>query len=128
MNYLDIFGWIVIVISGGMAIFQILLAMGAPLGNLAWGGFYKKLPMKLRISSFFSAIIFLLIIITVAEKLNLLYSFNSPKIIQYLLWFFFILFSLSTIANIFSQSKMEKRIMLPIAIILALSFLMIILL
>lgn len=128
MNYLNIFGWIVIVISAGMAIFQILLASGVPLGDLAWGGFYKKLPLKLRIGSFLSALLFILAILVVGERIVLFSIMNSPGTLKYFIWFFFILFSLSTVANIMSKSKMEKRIMLPIAVILAFSFLMLIVL
>ena len=30
----------------GMTVFQLLLALGAPIGHMAWGGKYKKLPFS----------------------------------------------------------------------------------
>jgi len=37
-----------------MICFQVLLALGFPLGQSAWGGKHKKLPPSLRVASPFS--------------------------------------------------------------------------
>ena len=52
----------------GLLCFQILLALGFPLGKAAWGGKYKKLPPGFRIASLFSAGIMVFASIFVLEK------------------------------------------------------------
>ena len=41
-----------------LAIFQILLIFGAPLGRFAWGGAHTVLPVNLRVGSFVSIILY----------------------------------------------------------------------
>ena len=35
----------------GVAVFQVALAVGAPLGRAAWGGAHERLPRNLRVAS-----------------------------------------------------------------------------
>lgn len=110
--------WLAVFIFACMAIFQLLLAFSAPYGNLAWGGKYKKLPINLRIGSFLSALLFIIATISLLEKATIVKIINQPIITDILVWFFVVLFGLSTFGNIVSKSKMEKRIMTPIALTL----------
>ena len=48
--------------------FQILLILGKPLGEYAWGGKYKVLPTKLRVSSVISSIIYILCALIILEN------------------------------------------------------------
>ena len=96
-------------------VFQLALALGAPLGFAAWGGKYKVLPAKLRIGSFISALIFATAILIVLENEGLSSFLNKPAIISGFLFGFTTLFFLSAIANFASESKWEKRLMLPLA-------------
>jgi len=41
-----------------LAAFQLSLALGAPLGHLAWGGAQERLPSGLRIVNAFAAVVF----------------------------------------------------------------------
>ncbi len=111
----EVAAWITVFIFSGLALFQLLLALGAPFGNLAWGGKYRILPIGLRIGSLISVIIFIIAGISVTEKAGIINILNQPDVITILLWFFVVLFGLSTIGNIMSKSKWEKRIMTPIA-------------
>lgn len=38
-----------------LTVFQILLALGLPLGRAAWGGYHETLPAVLRVGSLVSA-------------------------------------------------------------------------
>ena len=38
-------------ILGVLAVFQLALALGAPIGHFAWGGAHRVLPARLRIDS-----------------------------------------------------------------------------
>jgi len=48
------------VLLGALAVLQIALAAGAPLGHLAWGGKYRVLPRGLRIASAVSVLVYAL--------------------------------------------------------------------
>ena len=41
-----------------LAVFQLALALGAPLGHFAWGGAHRVLPRRLRIGSLVSIVIY----------------------------------------------------------------------
>lgn len=109
--------WIGLLLSSLLGIFQLLLALGYPLGKYAWGGEHKILPKSLRIGSFFSMMIFaftvflLLMYLTGQHWLPEAYPVLG------------IMFLISSLANFNSKSTPEKRIMTPIAILLYLCFL-----
>ena len=123
MDLVSISSWAILIISILMMIFQLLLAFGLPLGKYAWGGYHTVLPKNLRIGSFVSAIIFFVAILISLHYLSLITFLEGYAVLDIVLWFYFVLFALSTFANIMSKSKMEKRIMIPVALILAISFL-----
>ncbi len=62
----------------GLAVFQLLLAMGLPLGGAAWGGKYIRLPNKLRIASLISMGVLVLASLIVLEKSGWIKILNSP--------------------------------------------------
>ena len=100
--------------------FQTLLALGAPLGHLAWGGQHKnkKLPIKLRIASLFSIGIAVLGGITVLESARWTNIIESTKVTEVMLWLFVCLWALSTLGNAMSRSKPERYTGTPVAFLL----------
>ena len=109
--------WIGLLLSSLLGIFQLLLALGYPLGKYAWGGEHEVLPKNLRIGSFFSMMIFAFTVF-----LLLMYLIGQhwlPEAYPVL----GIIFLISSFANFNSKSTPEKRIMTPIAILLYLCFL-----
>ncbi len=104
----------------GMMCFQLLLALGFPLGQVAWGGKYKILPPGFRIASLFSAVIFVFASIIVLEKAEVFSVFNSPTVVTYGVWIFTAFLGLNTISNFISRSKLEKCIMTPVSLTLGL--------
>lgn len=104
----------------GIMCFQILLALGFPFGQAAWGGKYKKLPPGSRIASLFSAGIMAFASIFVLEKANVFSVLHSPKVVTFGIWILAVFLGLNTIGNFVSRSKWEKRIMTPVSLILSL--------
>src|SRR5438477_11265241 len=51
-----------------LATFQLLLALGAPLGHAAWGGAQERLPSGLRIASAFAAVVFVVAALVVLGR------------------------------------------------------------
>jgi hypothetical protein len=101
----------------GFAIFQFLLALGFPYGKLAWGGFYEKLPVSLRIGSGVAILIYGYGTIVLLESAQIIQFLKNPELVEYSVWIFTALFALSTIGNLQSKSELEKRIMTPIGIL-----------
>lgn len=115
MDNIKIAAFLIVLISALMIIFQITLALGAPFGNFAWGGKYKKLPRNLRVGSFVSSILFLIVAVFSLEKAKIINFIGSELIVSITIWIYVLVFGLSTLANLLSKSKLEKRIMTPVA-------------
>jgi len=120
MNVLPMAAWVAAVELVGLACFQVLLALGVPLGHLAWGGAYTRLPAALRVASLASSVICALGAILVLERTGVIIVFDRPGAVRFIVWVLTILFGLSTIGNLTSKSKWEKRVMTPVAATLAL--------
>ncbi len=111
-----------IIVLTGLAGFHLLLALGFPLGTASWGGKQRILPPGLRVASFASTGVIIFAILIVLEKSGLISILDSPVFIDYSTWALCALFGLSTIGNMASISRMEKKIMIPVASILFLAF------
>lgn len=96
------------IMMGGVALFQLLLALGFPYGHIAWGGQHKGvLPTSLRIGSAIAALLFIFSILVVLSKVNILNIF--PEVFEkYYMWFITTYFVLGTIMNAISRSKVER--------------------
>lgn len=113
------------VVLAVLAVFQVLLIFGAPLGQYAWGGSHVVLPTKLRIGSIVSIILyflFTLIILSSAEILNISIDKDALNIG---IWVLTAYFTIGIFMNGISRSKRERAVMTPSALILALACLFI---
>ena len=99
--------------------FQILLALGFPYGQAAWGGKYTILPPRLRIASLFSAGIFVVASLFILERADIISVFNNSTIVKIVVWFIVAFLGLNTLSNLVSRSALEKRIMTPVSLTLA---------
>ena len=117
----------IIAFSGAILLFSIsvlylLLALGKPLGYLAWGGNHlQKLPKELRIQSAVS-IPGQLFAIFVLLKLGIVFTNQGGIFILVFGYVFMIFFLINTVLNVLSKSNYEKYIMTPIALWIALCF------
>jgi hypothetical protein len=119
-----IFAIIALVIFVILAIFQIALVFGAPLGKFAWGGQHNKLPIKFRVGSIFSIAIYACLSIFVLTRVGWInFGFNQ-NVISVCLWIAFAYFVLGILMNAISRSKPERAVMTPVSAALALCFLM----
>ncbi|MDQ0227378.1 hypothetical protein [Metabacillus niabensis] len=107
---------IVAIIFLSIAVFQVLLSLGYPLGEFAMGGYFKVLPKKLRMISAVNAIILLLMafVFLVDSKVIIAYTFLPTNI---LVWAITIFLGVNSIANLMSQSKKERLVMTPLSTI-----------
>jgi len=110
---------IAIVLFTGMSIFQLLLVLGLPLGRLAYGGKYEKLPSKMKITSLIGIVIFIFASLSVLERAEIITIFNNLMFVTVFVWIIAVYLAFNTLMNVISKSKWEKLIMTPISLTLA---------
>lgn len=111
------------VLLGLLAVFQLALAFGAPLGRFAWGGQHRVLPARLRIGSAVSILIYALIDVIAWDRVGAVDVFPAP-FSEIAMWVIFGYFTLGILMNAVSRSKPERYMMVPVSVALSvLSFL-----
>jgi len=101
-----------------MAIFQIFLAMGFPLGRAAFGGTHAVLPARLRAASMTSALLFVAAFYVVLARGGLFGVGSESMPVRITIWVFAAIFALSTVANVASRSRWERFLMAPVGLVL----------
>lgn len=89
----------------------------------AWGGKYTELPQRLRVSSAFSALMFVFAIALVFIKSLAWRSGLSVNLAAWGLLAFTVIFLLSSLANFASRSKWERYLNAPTSLLLSALFL-----
>ena len=111
------------VILALLAVFQLALALGAPLGRFAWGGQHRVLPARLRVGSALSIVIYGLIDIIAWDRVGAIDVFPEP-FTEIAMWVIFAYFVIGVAMNAISRSRPERYTMVPVSLVLAaLSFL-----
>ncbi|MGN7386363.1 hypothetical protein [Sporosarcina sp. SAFN-015] len=107
---------VVAIMFVAIAVFQVLLSLGFPIGEFAMGGYHKVLPIRLRIVSAVNALILLFMGFVFLQHTNVLqgFIFLSTDI---LVWVITIFLCLNTIANLLSRSRKERLVMTPLSCI-----------
>jgi hypothetical protein len=107
---LKIAAGVAVILLAVIIVFQMALALGAPLGKAAWGGRHEGvLPRRLRIASGVAAlVIYPLIVVAVLGSAGLVDGDFLPGNRRELMWVFVVLFTLGGIANFVSRSTIER--------------------
>jgi hypothetical protein len=105
------------VLLAGLAVFQVLLAAGRPLGRFAWGGQNEVLPAGLRVGSVVSICLyafFAVLLLTAAGVLT-----GLPEgFVRVSVWVLTAYFGLGVVMNAASRSRPERLVMTPVALVL----------
>ena len=107
-----------VVILSLLAVFQLALAVGAPLGHFAWGGQHRVLPGRLRIGSLVSIVIYAIIAVLALDRVGLIDV--VPDVVSTVgMWVVFAYFVIGIPLNAISRSKPERYVMTPVVTVLA---------
>ncbi len=110
----------------GMICFQTLLALGFPIGFLAWGGRYVVLPPELRVASLIAVFIFIIASILVLARADIIIIIDKPKFLKYCVLILAFYFTFNVLMNLLSASLWEMLIMVPVTIAISiLSFIVV---
>jgi hypothetical protein len=109
-------------VLGGLAVFQALLVLGAPLGRFAWGGQHRVLPVRLRVGSVISLVVYGVLAGIVLARAGLLETGFSEGLLRVAAWIAAAYFFLGIWLNLASRSKPERTVMSPAAAVLCALF------
>ena len=102
-----------------LAVFQVLLIAGAPLGEYAWGGQHRVLPRRLRIGSVVSVVLYGIFAVVALAKAGVLELFPGTPVIDVAMWVLAGYLVLGVPLNAISRSRKERFLMAPTALVLA---------
>jgi hypothetical protein len=102
----------------GLAVFQVLLIAGAPLGRFAWGGRTTVLPTGLRIGSAVAITLYAVFALVVLQSGGV--SRVLPGgLVGVAIWVLTAYFAVGVAVNAASRSRPERLVMTPVALALA---------
>lgn len=103
---------------GLLAVFQVLLIVGFPLGRFAWGGHNEVLPARLRLGSALSVLIYAAFAAVALDRSGLISLLPAPADVV-AMWIVAAYLLLSVLPNLASKSRDERRLMAPTSLVLA---------
>jgi hypothetical protein len=122
MDLFVIAGWVQIGALAVVALFQLALVLGAPMGEYAFGGQHSgKLPTRFRIGSLVSIGLYLGIAGHVAAQLGLVQKQLPDGLNTAANWAIVGLMLVSLVMNGISRSKKERDLWVPVALLLVAS-------
>ena len=107
------------VLMVALAIFQLALIAGVPIGQLAWGGQDRVLPARKRVGSVTSIVLYALFSIVVLQRAGLVAIIPIQGIVDIGIWVLVAYFALGIVMNALSRSKPERWTMAPLSLLLA---------
>ena len=124
MTAATVAAWIVVAVLTGLAVLQVLVAAGRPLGRFVWGGQYEVLPTRLRIGSLVSVLIYAVIAVIVLDRAGVL-DVVPDGVAVVGTWVITAYFTLGILVNAASRSPSERAVMTPVCLVLAVSSLVV---
>jgi len=106
---------VAVVLLVALAVFQVALAAGAPLGHLAWGGQYRVLPSRLRVGSAVSTGLYAVFAVVIWAAAS-----RSSAVAEVGIWVLTAFFGIGVLMNAISRSRPERLLMTPVVLVLAL--------
>ncbi len=109
---------VALVLLSALAVLQVLVASGLPLGRLVWGGTHRVLPHRLRIASAASVVLYAAFAALLLSRAGVLLGGGGVVVIV-LTWVLFAYFAAGVILNALSRSPAERATMAPTCAVLA---------
>ena len=105
-------------LMAALALFQLTLVLGAPLGHFAWGGQHRVLPGGLRIGSLVAIPLYALFSTTLLMRAGLVPAWPDARWLSPAAWGVVAYMGLGVVVNAISRSLPERLTMTPLVAIL----------
>lgn len=106
------------VVTAGVVLFQIALALGAPWGAYAMGGaFPGRYPPRMRAAAIGQAALLALVAVVVLSKAGIVVP-SVSEALPSLIWLAVAFSAVSLVLNAITPSAGERRIWVPVALVL----------
>ncbi|UZN03419.1 hypothetical protein [Cellulomonas sp. S1-8] len=109
---------VALVLLGALAVLQVLLAAGAPLGRYVWGGGHDVLPRGLRIASAASVLLYAGFALLLLDRAGLT-DVLPDTVARVGTWVLLGYLVLGAPTNALSRSRREALVMTPTCLVLA---------
>ena len=106
-----------VALLAALAVFQVALVCGAPLGRFAWGGQHVVLPPRLRVGSAVAVVLHLLFALLLLQGAGAV-SVLPEGVADVGLWVLTGYLALGVALNAVSRSRPERVVMTPVALAL----------
>jgi hypothetical protein len=104
--------------SIAVIVFQVALAAGAPWGELAMGGRYPgRFPPAMRVAAVVQAVVLALLAVVVLDAAGAV-SLGWTEAVPWLVWLPVVFSALSVLVNAISPSPRERRLWVPVGLVL----------
>lgn len=101
-----------------IAVFQVALALGAPLGRAAWGGTQTQLPTPLRVASAVAIVVWVVAALVVLARAGIDASPIPEPAARWATWIVVGLVGVGAFVNFASRSRWERFLWGPMSTIL----------
>jgi hypothetical protein len=102
-----------------IAVFQVAIAAGAPLGRAAWGGTHVRLPPRLRAASAVAAVFWVLAALVALARARFEASPIPFTVARWVIWILVVVMPIGALMNAASRSPWERFLWAPVALVLA---------
>ncbi len=106
-----------VALLAALAVFQVALICGAPLGRFAWGGQHVVLPPRLRVGSVVSVVLYALFAVLILQGAGAV-DLLPEGLAGVGLWVLTGYLALGVALNAISRSRPERLVMTPVALAL----------
>jgi hypothetical protein len=109
------------VVTAGVILFQLALALGAPWGEYTLGGrFSGSLPGRMRVAAIGQAALLAALSVFVLSEANLVLP-TMARTLPWLIWLVVAFSGISLLLNTITRSVRERMIWAPVALVMLLS-------
>ena len=103
-------------VLGGLAVLQVLVAAGLPLGRLVWGGQHEVLPRRFRVGSALSVPFYAAIAVVLLWRAGTWGT--PPPAAGVTTWVVVGYLAIGIVLNAISRSRPERLVMTPVCMVL----------
>ena len=115
---------VAVVVLAALAVLQVCVAAGAPWGRLVWGGRHRVLPLRLRVGSAVSVVLYTAMLWMLLARAGILPG-GTNALVVIGSWVLFGYFTIGILMNALSRSRSERSVMTPVCTLLAVATLVI---